>query len=109
MTTRILDAEIVLKEKKLPLVNTGLLIHIDWDIVLEKKENTAEIQIKYLEVYGDLEWLSQKDGYKQKTSINFRTDENWKIQNENNLTPFVVHPFYAKIDFDKKEIKIQLV
>jgi hypothetical protein len=108
MTTRIIDAEVIIKEKKLPIVNTEILIHIDWDINIKKEEDTAQIELNFIEVYGTIEWNTIKEGYKQKTSIYFRTDEHWKIETID-LIPFTIYPSYAKIDFDKKEIKIQLV
>ena len=107
MITKLIDAEFILNDKKLPIVNSEIKILVNWDINLEKMDEFFNLKIDYFNVSGSLNWVEVKDNFRKKNTIEFSTDKNWKIVQENNIyLGDKICPISAKINFDKKEIRI---
>jgi hypothetical protein len=49
MISKILDAEITLKERILPVLNSEMDIKVEWEVVLKKNDGYAEVEIQYFQ------------------------------------------------------------
>ena len=108
MISKLIDAEIIINNKKIPILNTELFIEVEWDVLLEKKTAFAELKISFLSIKGWFEWYDIKENYKKKIRIEFHSDETWKLTPENQWAALNIQPFTAHINFDKKEAKIKI-
>jgi len=108
MISKILDAEITLKERILPVLNSEMDIKVEWEVVLKKNDGYAEVEIQYLSVSGWFNWVDKTENYTKKNTIEFCTTKQWKLIPVNSLLSVKIEPIMAEINFDKKEIKIQL-
>ena len=115
MISKILDAEITLKERILPVLNSEMDIKVEWEVVLKKNDENAEFEIQYLSVSGWFNWIDKTENYTKKNTIEFCTTKQWKLIPvtpiaifTNSLVSVKIEPIMAEINFDKKEIKIQL-
>lgn len=107
MTTTILESKVTIGGKVFNLINTDMELLVDWDILLSKKDSTAEISIQFNSVYGSFNYKEQKEGYQKKTTISFKSDNTWKVSGfVNDINNGVLIPIISKIDFDTKTIQI---
>lgn len=106
--SKILDVRVKINDKNVPVLNTEMDISVSWDVDVSVKDNSAEVKVDFLKVFGSFEWVTIAPSYRKKTKIEFSTDETWKITHNKDYN-FKIQPMLASIDFDTKEIKIQLV
>mgnify|MGYP006883733764 CR=1 FL=1 len=118
MVSQILDAEIVFKGRKLPVLNSEMNIKAEWDIDISKYPSEAGLSISCKSISGSFCWEDRNLDYSRRTTITFSTStsvkgSDWKIEvvkSSTNLiedTSFKITPESAVIDFDLKNIKIK--
>ena len=108
MRTKILEASVTINNKLHSLINTNMDIEVIWDAKLNKMDNQLDLEIDITSVQGFFQWITNADTYSIDKRYRFCTDNTWnyKIIKENMTMP--IFPTYANIDFDKKEIIINL-
>jgi hypothetical protein len=107
MTTKILESKVTISGKVYNVINTDSEISVDWDIALDKKDTSAIIVLKINSVFGNFNYSEQREGYQKKTTINFKSDDTWKVNASiRELNDYVILPIISKIDLDTKTIQI---
>ena len=108
MRSKLLDAEVIIKEKKIALVNTAMDISVSWKLDVHEDADSAAINVRIFELNGQFETQTKVDSTYSKTTIHkFRTDGSWKAQwtvQKFDMLKSKLYPMSATIDFDKKSV-----
>lgn len=110
MKTKILEANVILKNKNFSLINTSMDIQIDWDVLLVKEEYKVKLVFVCDSVYGKFSYKETFKNYSKESIYSFNTatdNQKWDISfamEELNL----IQPERIIIDFDTEKIKIFL-
>jgi hypothetical protein len=85
-------------------------IYIEWDIEIKKHMTSADIFFKFESVHGNFNIYEQKELYKKKINIEFRTDSSWLIEMPKNNAYNILdlQPIMSTINFDDKRIIITI-
>jgi len=108
MKTQILDCDIIIYGNFISLINSEMKIECEWDINIEKKEDSALVKISIENLKGYVTYFSSKTDYKKTIKIEFNTDSSWLLKSKyETITEVHIEPIKAIIDFDSKIINIE--
>jgi len=106
MITRLLEAEAIINNTTIQIINTEMNILVDYDINKIYALNS---------IYGEFSYNTQKPNYQKKTIIKFNiiNDYTWSTILTSDKPTFITQevldniiPVFASINFDTKTIKI---
>ena len=106
MITRLLEAEAIINNTTISIINTEMNILVDYDINKIYQLNS---------IYGEFSYNTQKPNYQKKTIIKFniKNDYTWSTIITTDKPTFITQevldniiPEFASINFDTKTIKI---
>ena len=98
MITKLLDAEAIINNHTIQIVNTEMNISVEYDV-------KNDISVK--SIFGEFSFNTKKINYQKKTTIKFTTDNTWSTIINCSLVLKEQLPEFASINFDTKTIKIQ--
>jgi hypothetical protein len=108
MKTQILDCDIIVNGNRISVINSEMKIDLDWDIDIEKKEDSALIKIALKNIKGYVSYFSSKTDYKKTIKIEFNTDSSWLLKSKyETITQVHIEPVKSIIDFDSKCVNIE--
>ena len=108
MKTQILDCDIILNSKKIPIINSDMKIELEWDIETEKNEESASVKIILKSLRGYVNFASAQTFYRKTTKIEFNTDSSWSIKSKHETIDYTkIEPVYSLIDFDSRMVNIE--
>jgi len=112
MKTQILDCDIIVNGNKISIINSEMKIELDWDINIEKKDDSALGKIILKNLKGYVSYFSSKPVYKKTTKIEFNTDSSWLLKSKYEtiteaLDFICIEPVKAIVDFDSKCVNIE--
>jgi hypothetical protein len=108
MKTQILDCDIIINGNNISVINSEMKIELDWDINIEKKEDSALVKIELKNLKGYVSYFSSKPDYKKTIRIEFNTDSSWLLKSKyETITEVHIEPVKSIIDFDSKCVNIE--
>lgn len=113
MISKVLEARVFLNNNQVPLTNTEFDISIDWDCVLNKKEDYFEILIKVHRVFGKFNYREKRNEVKRHIEVEFESNSEWKqtiVEKKNinfsRLPHSVLFPEFVDINLDEQTLKV---
>jgi len=113
MLSKVFEAELLLKNKKLAVVNTDFDITVEWVGTFVEKDDAGELLLHCTRIFGNFEYVDKFDSFKRKTTITFeaQSTNGWSldvVDRKNDMFPDKRRIFPEKviIDFDNKTAKI---
>jgi hypothetical protein len=109
MQTKLLEAQAIINENLIDILNTEMDISVYWDFNVIKNEYSVNFSFVFEKVKGAFTYTKKYQSYKKATQINFETDDTWRISykyDEKFTEP--LEPVSALINFDFKTITITL-
>lgn len=106
MITKLLEAEAIINNTTIQIINTEMNILVDYDVKKHYSLNS---------IYGEFSYITQKPNYQKKTIIKFniKNDYTWSTILTSDKPSFIsqeelnnIIPEFASINFDTKTIKI---
>jgi hypothetical protein len=115
MTSKFLEAKVIINKKSFDLLNTQMDIFVDYKSVISE-EKYIKLNFSIDKVYGYFSYRNDTDLYKKETTINFNTDSSWETKLSDNINfsklantnDYVLLPESVVLDFDKKLVTINL-
>lgn len=110
MTSKFLEAKVIINKKSFDLLNTQMDILVDYTSIISE-EKYVKLNFIIDKVYGYFSYRNDTEFYKKETNINFHTDSSWETKiSDNNITfskmahtnDYVLLPESVVLDFDKK-------
>lgn len=109
MISKVLDAQIVLKGKTLPITNTEYDIFVEWAIAAEEKDESVELRMLFYRVYGKFQYKEVNDSYRKRVEVDFESNKDWVLSVEKmEVVNNRVYPELVVIELDNKKAKITL-
>jgi len=106
MITQLFDLTVYLNNRQYSIINTEMKLHLEWNVELQKTEDTAKLKFLFKRLFGNFSIHEQKELYKRASLYTFSTDEKWSyaqlIFESDNISPTS-----AIINFDDKSVKIK--
>lgn len=106
MITQLLELTVYLNNKQLSIINSDIKIHLDWNVELDRKEDSAKLKYTFGKLYGTFTIQESKTLYKKVSVYTFSTDESWKTTHIPYDTD-TISPTSAILNFDDKSVKIK--
>ena len=106
MITQLFELTVYLNNKQLPIINSDMTIHLDWNVELEKREDSARLKYTFGKLSGNFTLQENKTLYKKSSVYTFSTDESWNTT----YIPYdtdIISPTSAILNFDDKSVKIK--
>lgn len=107
MKTQILECDIIVNTKKISIINSEMNIVLDWDVELEKTEDSVSVKTILTNLKGFVSFITQNPNYKKNTRIDFSTDSSWILKSKFPADLQKIEPVYSLIDFDEKRVTIE--
>jgi hypothetical protein len=109
MKTKLLEAQAIINENLIDILNTEMDISVEWEFDSIKKESSVNFVFVFQKVKGAFTYTKKYQSYKKATQINFETDDTWRISyNYDEKFTEPLEPVSALINFDLKTITITL-
>jgi hypothetical protein len=108
IASKLLEAIVIIGDKEIKVLNTEMTIMVKWEMNLKKGIDSYTMQVSVYEVFGDFGWKQQSDNYTLTKKYEFKSDSSWSYEVLANAITFPLSPTFAIINFDKKQIKINL-
>jgi len=106
MITQLFELTVYLNNKQLPILNSDMSIHLDWNVELEKSEDSAKLQYTFNRLFGTFTLNDNKLLYKKASVYTFSTDQSWNTTHIPYDTD-TISPTSAILNFDDKSVKIK--
>lgn len=115
MRSKLLDAEILIKNTSLFIPNTEFDISVDWSLSISEFQDYAEVKVDCERIFGTFSYKEAKDGYKRRVEVDFECSKDWVITpiDRGKLTAWLdtkkdqrIYPTHAVLDFDNKSAKL---
>lgn len=106
MHTKLLDLTVYINGKTLNVINSEMEVYANWDLSIQKKEDSASLIYAFTDLEGKFYVHESKELFQKTTEYKFRTDETWKFAH----VPYCadsISPTSAIINFDDKTVKIK--
>jgi hypothetical protein len=81
-------------------------IHLEWNVDLEKSEDSAKLKYTFIKLYGTFTLQENKILYKKQSVYTFTTDQSWNTKHIPYDTD-TISPTSAILNFDDKSVKIK--
>jgi hypothetical protein len=110
ITTRIIDADIIINGKSMPVLNSDLSLMLKWSIFIIKNDESADLDIKITSLSGSFNVTETKECYKKeiKYTINELIEWNTEVTPTFfNLQNVNISPEHITINFDTQQLKIK--
>lgn len=108
--SKIIDADIYINGKKVPVLNTDLEINLEWSINFAQKSNSVDIEIKVIGISGYFHITDIKEAYKKETKYTINQLLDWHsetILTSINLRNKSISPEHITLDFDKRQMRVK--
>jgi hypothetical protein len=105
MKSQLLEATVIINEKRYIIINTAMEIFIEWKIDLIQGKDFYKINFDVQRVNGKFSYDVPNLNYQKTITIKFNTDSDWKFSITNmeiKYPELSLQPYSAEINLDNK-------